>query len=66
MAGLYLYEGPVMRFGFCVQDKWRGETVAVSEKKARSNLMYQYKKQLGELPSSKIDLPGKIQRIADV
>lgn len=40
----YVYEGPVCMFGRCVSDKWRGVTYAVSEKKARSNLAYQFKR----------------------
>ena len=41
----YIYDGPVLEFGTCVADHWRGETMAPSENKARSNLKYQYKKQ---------------------
>lgn len=56
----YLYSGPVYMFDTLVSDKWQGETMAVSEKKARSNLAYRYKKQTGRLSGSKITLPGKI------
>lgn len=56
----YLYSGPVYMFDTLVSDKWQGETMAVSEKKARSNLAYQYKKKTGRLSGSKITLPGKI------
>lgn len=56
----YVYEGPVMRFEDCVQRKWYGETYAVSEKKAKSNLVYQWKKKNHYSPSAKINLPGKI------
>ena len=40
----YIYKGPVMEFGTLLTDIWEGETVAPSEKKARSNLTYQFKK----------------------
>lgn len=56
----YVYEGPVMEFDRCVMNHWKGTTVAVSEKKARSNLTYQYKKNHGKMPTCKISLPGKI------
>ena len=56
----YSYVGPVFEFDTCVQRKWSGETMAVSEKKARSNLAYQWKKQNNRTASSKITLPGKI------
>ena len=40
----YLYDGPVMEFGTCISNRWQGTTYAVSERKARSNLVYQFKK----------------------
>lgn len=57
---LYSYEGPVMEFGKCVASVWKGSTYAVSEKKARSNLIYQFKKTYDRLPQTKITLSGKI------
>ena len=59
---MYTYSGPVMMFETCVADNWKGETTAVTERKARSNLTYQYKSQNGLLPSARITLPGKIKR----
>lgn len=56
----YVYDGPVMMFNTCIVNKWKGETTAVSESKARSNLTYQFKKQNGKLAGSNISLPGKI------
>lgn len=38
----YIYKGPVMEFNTLLADIWEGETVAPSEKKARSNLTYQF------------------------
>lgn len=40
----YFYSGPVMEFNTLLADIWEGETTAPSEKKARSNLAYQFKK----------------------
>lgn len=58
----YSYNGPVLVFGNCVTSSWKGETFAISEKKAKSNLKYQYKKQCNLIASTKIELPGKIER----
>ena len=59
----YIYEGPVMEFDRCVVNHWKGETLAVSESKAKSNLAYQYKKQNHRLAGTKVTLPGKIKKI---
>lgn len=59
----YSYNGPVMEFDNCVQHNWKGETMAVSEKKAKSNLTYQWKKQHGRSASTKIRLPGKLMLV---
>lgn len=56
----YSYNGPVMEFNRCITDHWKGETMAVSEKKARSNLIFQFKKEHDKAPGAKISLPGKI------
>ena len=56
----YIYDGPVMEFDRCIADRWHSETMAVSEKKARINLQYRYKKENGKAPTSNIKLPGKI------
>ena len=56
----YMYEGPVMEFNVCVTDHWKGYTKASSEKKARSNLAYQYKIRNNRVSSAKVTLPGKI------
>jgi hypothetical protein len=57
---LYSYSGPVLEFDKIVANRWCGQTYAVSESKARSNLAYQFKKSNGKVPRSKITLPGKI------
>ena len=56
----YLYDGPVMEFDRCIANRWKASTYAVSEKKARSNLTYQYKKKNNKLPNTMITLPGQI------
>lgn len=56
----YSYVGPVMEFDRCVADRWKAETMATSEAKARSNLTYRYKIENGKVPGAKITLPGKI------
>lgn len=57
---LYSYDGPVMEFERIIANHWKASTRAESEKKARNNLAFQYKKQYGKAPHSKITLPGKI------
>lgn len=59
----YAYDGPVMEFETCVANRWKGSTYAVSEKKARSNLAYQFKKQNNRLANTKITLPGKLKAV---
>ena len=41
----YVYEGPVLLFNKLIAEHWKGETVAPSESKAKSNLAYQFKRQ---------------------
>lgn len=59
----YVYEGPIVIFDKCVCDHWHGETLAVSESKAKSNLIYQCKKQCNLVPGTKVTLPGKIKMV---
>ena len=61
---MYSYDGPVMEFDNCVANRWIASTRAVSEKKARSNLTYQFKKKNNRLPGTKIILPGKIRLVS--
>lgn len=60
----YLYDGPVMEFDRCIDSHWKGETMAPTETKAKTNLAYQYKKMYGRTPATKISLPGKITVIS--
>lgn len=59
----YVYDGPVMEFNSCIMDHWKGETIAPSESKARSNLAYQFKKKYNRVARTKISLPGKIKMV---
>lgn len=56
----YVYDGPVEEFGKCIAHRWAGTTYAPSEQKARNNLIFQFNRDNGKLPTSKIVLPGKI------
>ena len=56
----YSYNGPVMEFEKCIADHWESSTYASSEKKARSNLAFQFKTKNNKLPNARIALPGKI------
>ncbi len=60
---LYSYDGPVLSFGRCIANNWYGETYAVTAEKAKSNLIYQYKKQNKLLPGTRIELPGKVMTV---
>lgn len=57
---LYHYCGPVKEFENVINPKWEATTTAFSEKKARNNLVYRYKREHGKLPDTKITLPGKL------
>lgn len=57
---LYSYEGPVLEFDKIVTNCWTAQTYAISEAKARTNMAYQFKRETGRVPRTKITLPGKI------
>ena len=59
----YRYRGPVMGVDKCIQEDWEGETMAVSERKAKSNLMFRWKKQHGYPPTFLISLPQSLSII---
>ena len=59
----YKYSGPVMEFDRCVSNNWKGTTFAISEKKARSNLAYQFKRQNNRVAATRISLPGKLEQV---
>lgn len=52
-----------MQFNKIISNNWTGETMAVSEAKARANLAYRFKKMMGLAASAKITLPGTITLI---
>ena len=56
----YSYNGPVVVFGRCVEDHYKASTYATSEAKARSNISFQYKRDVGKVASTKVELPGKL------
>lgn len=56
----YSYNGPVMEFDNCVEHHFKAETMAVSEGKARTNLIYQWKQKNKKPVDSNVRLPGKI------
>lgn len=56
----YSYDGPVLQFGKCIAQQWKGSTFATSEAKARSNLTYQFKRQYRKTVNTVISLPGKL------
>ena len=57
---LYFYDGPVLEFERIIANHWSSSTRAETEKKARNNLAFQFKKQSGRSPRSKISIPGKL------
>ena len=56
----YKYEGAVTSFGRVLSWNWKGETVAESIEKAKSNLAYQFKVANNLIHGARIELPGKI------
>ena len=63
---LYSYSGPVTQFGKCIKNRWESTTYAVSEKKARSNFIYQFKQEFNYRVNTKIDIPGKITLVEEM
>lgn len=59
----YYYEGPVVVFGRVVADNWFGSTRAKSIKKAKSNLIFQFKKQSNREVSTKVELTGEVKEV---
>ena len=56
----YSYQGPVCEFDKIIAPAWTAETSATSEKKARSNLAFRFKRETGRIKTAKITLPGKL------
>lgn len=55
---LYSYDGPVLEFDRIVANHWKASTRAETEKRARTNLAHQFKRETGRAPRSKITVPG--------
>jgi hypothetical protein len=64
----YKYEGPVCTSMFgverCISSKWVGSTYAVSIEKARSNMLYSYKKENGLMVNNNLYFPNKITKVS--
>lgn len=60
---LYVYDGPVMEFNVCISNRWQASTYATTEKKAKSNMAYQFKKQTNRNPNTMIVLPGRVELV---
>lgn len=56
----YSYSGPVLEFDRVIANNWVGTTYAPSEKKAKSNLAFQFRQEFGKQAKTKITLPGKV------
>ena len=56
----YVYKAAVMMFDQVIDQYWEAETTATSEKKAKSNLAFRYKKMNGLEPTVRITLPGNV------
>lgn len=55
----YRYKGPVVKFDKVVTENYVGETVAESQKKAMSNIIFNYKKDNNLLPTVRVTLIPK-------
>ena len=56
------FSGSVYVFDTEVARNYEASTMAVSEKKAISNIIYRFKKETGRAPTCKVSLVGKIQK----
>ena len=65
LKNAYEYTGPVMIFDECVERHWTGTTIAISKRKAKSNLTFQWKKEHGYPINTKVSLPGHINIIEE-
>lgn len=55
----YEYDGPVVEDSTYHLRHWKASTVAPTESKARSNLIYRFKKEHNVFMGARISLPGK-------
>ena len=59
----YRYCGPVKEFDDIINSRWDATTYAVTEAKAKSNLVYRHKREHGTAADSKITVTGKLELI---
>ena len=55
----YIYKGPILKFGVCIDAKWEAATMAVSPKQALNNLKFQAKQMLKLTNNARIELDMK-------
>ena len=65
LKNAYEYTGPVMIFDECVEQHWTSTTIAISKRKAKSNLTFLQKKEHGYPINTKVSLPGHINIIEE-
>lgn len=58
----WAYSGPVVIFNKSVGN-WSGETIAISKKKAESNLKYQCKRDMNLVSSTKVAFFNEVQEV---
>lgn len=63
MSNLYLYEGPVTKFGVCVMNNYKAYTYASTEKQAENYIKSRWKKENGYSQTARVELPGEIQEV---
>lgn len=59
----YSYKGGVKVFDDLVAEHWEAETIAPSAARAKSNISYQFKKQMGLNSNVKVTLEGKVEKV---
>ncbi len=57
------YIGPVMEFDRCIERRWIAETWASTEKIAKRNFIFRYKRDHDRAHNAKIVLTGKIEKV---
>ena len=57
---LYSYEGPVFHYDCLVGNNFKAQTVAISPAKAKANIAYQFRTQIGKTNQYKVSLPGSL------
>ena len=63
MKSKYAYKGSVTSFGKWI-GSFEGETTAETASKAKSNLIYQFKKKYGMGETYRVELPDPVREVA--